>query len=123
MAKWQPHQGWRAVLYTRWAIFLIAIFGLLIGRAVWQNFWRQRLVITDRTQLEQDLVALANRESKLEEEINLLKSERGLEEKIREKFLVVQEGERVVAIVATTTGATTTATSSWWRSLWGKKKP
>ena len=122
MARWQPQRGWRRFLYTRTAIIVVAIIGLLFGRSVWQSFWRQRLVISDRERIEQDLVALKERESKLKNEIASLKTENGLEEKIREKFPVIKSGERVITIVASGTATSGVASSSsWWQSLWGKK--
>ncbi|MCC6290778.1 septum formation initiator family protein [Candidatus Nomurabacteria bacterium] len=117
MIKRPSNLGWRRWLYTRVSIVAIALVALLLGRAGWQVFWKQRLVINDRAQVESELSALMAREQKLRAEIDLLKSESGLEGKIREKFSVVKEGEKVIAIVArdkATTSTTTAERRSWW---------
>lgn len=117
MIKRPSNLGWRRWLYTRVAIIAVALIALLLGRAVWQVFWKQRLVVNDREQVESELSALTAREQKLRAEIDLLKSDSGLEGKIREKFSVVKEGEKVIAIVerdATTTSTTTPEKRSWW---------
>jgi len=117
MIKRPSNLGWRRWLYTRSSIVVIVLVALLLGRAVWQVFWKQRLVVNDRKQVENELSALMVREQKLRSEIELLKSESGLEGKIREKFSVVKEGEKVIAIVArdaATTSTTTIERKSWW---------
>lgn len=124
MARWQPQRGWRRWLYTRPAIVVVVLIGLLFGRSVWQSFWRERLVVADRERLEQELDALKERENKLQNEIELLKTDSGLEEKIREKFSVIKTGERVITLVATDTTATSaTTSSSWWQSWWSRESP
>lgn len=122
MAKWQSPYGWRRWLYTRPAIIIVLILGIFFARAVWQSFWRERLVINERRDLELELAKLQERGDKLEQEILELKTDAGLRSRIREKFLVVEEGEKVINVVANNTATPTLATSSesWWRSLWSE---
>lgn len=116
MARRQQHSGWRRWLSSRLALCLLVLVGLLLGRAVWQTWQKSRAVIDSRTKAERELGALAARQAKLEQELSVLKTDSGLEEKIREKFGVVKEGERVISIVATSGLATSTASSTkaWW---------
>lgn len=121
MAKWQPARGWRRYLYTRTAIILVVIVGLLFARGVWAAWQRERLAVAERRQAELELAELQAREAELQREIALLQSERGLEYKIREKFLVTKAGEKVIAIVATGTASTTgPKDKSWWQKWFGE---
>lgn len=119
MSKWQNQSIFRRFARSRTGLVFLAVVGLLLVRSVWLTWQKSRVVITDREQVEQELSEIKARQVKLESEISLLKTESGLEQKIREKFAVVKSGEKVIAVVASESATTTATTSkSWWQSLW-----
>lgn len=119
MTKWQNQGVFRRFMRSRAGLILLALLALWLARSVWLTWQKNRVVAADRGRVERELGETRAREERLANEIRLLKTESGLEQKIREKFAVVKEGEKVIAVLATD-GATTTATTSksWWQSLW-----
>lgn len=119
MAKWQNQSLFRRFMHSRTGVVFLVLLALWLGRSVWVTWQKSRVVVTDREQVEQELSEIKAREEKLASEIGLLKTESGLEQKIREKFAVVKVGEKVIAVVAGDSATTTATTSkSWWQSLW-----
>lgn len=62
-------------------------------------YTKQRETAEKRAQLAQSLAELEQREASLESEIERLRTQRGVEKEIRERFNVAREGERVMVIV------------------------
>jgi cell division protein FtsB len=62
-------------------------------------YTKQRETAEKRQQLAQSLAELKQREASLESEIDRLRTQRGVEKEIRERFNVAREGERVMVIV------------------------
>lgn len=89
----------RGLIYSRPVLIIITIIVLLFLYSVWGAFIKERETNIKKEQREMILVGLEDRKSVLEEEIGRLETDRGIEEEIREKFEVAQEGERVVVIV------------------------
>ena len=125
MAKRQSGRGWRRHIATPYAIGLVLLLSLLLAQAVWGAFRKQRLASRERERVAEELAQLAERQKQLEGDIALLQTEPGLERAIREKFLVAQEGERVVALVPgsgpASTSVATSSDDSWWSGWWKRR--
>lgn len=123
MAGRQYQRGWRRWFYTWPAIGLLILFGLLLVRSTGQAWQKARRAEIERQQTAAELATLQQREDFLQSELAALRTESGVEAKIREKFPVVKLGEGVILVTAAPL-ATGTATTSqtWWQSLWSGKK-
>ena len=81
---------------------------------------KERTSAKEAELLQAKVVALAEREAVLRDEIGRLETSAGVEEEIKSKFNVAKEGERVAIIVDRPQEvATTTPTPSpWYKRLW-----
>lgn len=86
-------------------IVLWVIVACLIGAvifmmfAVWDAYEKERTARIERRGAEALQVALDDRQVALEARISHLETERGVEEVLRERFLVTKEGEEVIILV------------------------
>jgi cell division protein FtsB len=89
----------RRYLYSKPVIAVLLVLIGLLSTAVWNMYTKQRETAEKRAQLAQSLAELEQREASLESEIERLRTQRGVEKEIRERFNVAREGERVMVIV------------------------
>jgi len=89
---------WRRAMYAKPTILLLlVIFSLLLG-STWRMFEKSALAGQKAATADAALSELKSRESALSEDIVGLSSERGVEEQIRERFMVAKDGEKVIVI-------------------------
>lgn len=119
MAKWQPKQAWQRYLYSPLAIGLMALLVLLLGAKAWRGYSTYRLAEDEREQAVEDLEALDARREELAADVALLQSQAGVEQKLRQKFSVAKEGEKVIAVIApeaeASKGGETASEKKWWQ--------
>ncbi|MBX2866683.1 septum formation initiator family protein [Candidatus Kaiserbacteria bacterium] len=89
----------RSWLYSKTTIVILFILAILLSFSVYERFVVERKVAEKRAEREGDLLRLEERAAALEENIEHLESDRGLEEELRSRFDVAKEGERVIIIV------------------------
>ena len=123
---WQRNQRQNAVrLFLRrlgMLAFLILIAVSVSG--VWGVYKKERESAALRTQVERERTDLLNRQALLESDLSRLKTDRGLEESLREQFALAERGEGLIVIVEPPAPSATKATStfqtwlhrvfSWW---------
>lgn len=82
-------------------VLLVALLVVLVfvGRGVWKVYDTSKNSETLRAQAEMRMHELEEREARLKADIASLKSERGVEETLRETYGLGREGEGVVVIV------------------------
>lgn len=88
--------------YSNVLIFFLFIILVLVAKGVWNIYIKERLAIADKIERGEDLASLKSRQVFLENELNRLKTENGVEREIREKFNVKKDGENVAVIVYAT---------------------
>jgi cell division protein FtsB len=119
MAKWQPKQAWQRYLYSPLAIGLMALLVLLLGARAWRGYSTYRLAEDEREQATADLEALNARQKELAADVALLQSDAGVEQKLRQKFSVAKEGEKVIAVIAPEAEASQSdkveSEKKWWQ--------
>lgn len=98
------------MLYSKPAAAIVFVVALLLSLSVYERFTREREVAARRHELESKLEELKIQASVLEAEVMRLKSERGIEEELRDRFEVAKDGEQVVVIVGSE-GVTEASTS------------
>ena len=91
----------RQWLYSWPSLFVLAVLCILLIPGVFEVYQQERETRVNKNQQLSHLEELIEREEALQEEIDRLNTERGVEEEIRQKFEVAKEGERVIVIVDT----------------------
>ncbi len=89
----------KRVLYAPITLVALSVLLVLLGRAAWGAYRSERDNFTEFGRVHTEAAALRERESALESDIELLKTPRGMEEALRNKYPVVREGESMVIIV------------------------
>jgi len=100
----------KSLLYSKPAAYVLLAIALLLSWSVYERFEREREMATRRYELEEKLETLTMQAMTLEEEVARLKSERGIEEELRNRFEVAKTGEQVVIVVGDERDAATATT-------------
>lgn len=98
---------------------LIALAALALG-GVWNVYHKERESAGLRVQAESERADLLEREVRLKDDIAELKTDRGLEEALREQYALAERGEHLIVIVEPTASASVEATSTfktWFEKL------
>ena len=90
----------RKILYAKPTIIIMAILVVLLGHATWGMHQKSVDAVAKRDKALEELRALESRQVELENNIAHLSSDRGVEEEIRDRFMVAKEGEKVMIVIA-----------------------
>jgi len=91
------------VLFSRVTIVILGVALAFLLSGVWGVYKKASIAYENKGRVAGDLAELQDREEALLLNIEKLKSGRGIESEVREKFGVVKNGEEVVVIVDPTT--------------------
>lgn len=116
---------WHRILNSRLTILVLLVASVSLSFAVYNRYVVEHSVRERRSETEQDLNELRARQAELEDKVEYLNDEQGLEAEIRRHFDVSKKGEQVVVLMgktATLTPATVTENKvededSFWSSL------
>ena len=116
MIDFQQKKKINKIIHSKvfFVIFLIII--IFLGRSTYDIFTRYELSKNNYLSVKKDYDNLKTREEMLNNEIERLKTESGIEEEIRGRFSVAKPGEIVVTVVdanSTTTGKDRLNTGLW----------
>ena len=89
----------RGLVYSRVSIGVILILAILLSFSVYERFVVEREMKEKMLEKESELEHLKGRAALLEEKVDHLQNERGIEEELRSRFDVAKDGEQVVIIV------------------------
>ena len=106
-------------IYPRATISVLTIIVLLLARATWNVFVKNKTTGGNLNEAIEDLESLKNREVELKTEIERLSTERGVDEEIRTKFRVVKEGEGMIVLVDSPDVSSTSSQNNA-KSFWSK---
>lgn len=97
----QPMQSntYKKFIFSKTAFVLSLIALIIVARATWSVSSKARSTKANLAEAESELVELAEREKRLEEDITYLKTEQGIEAEIRDKYNVARAGENVIVLV------------------------
>ncbi|MES2214285.1 MAG: hypothetical protein V4465_02800 [Patescibacteria group bacterium] len=127
MRELQEKQKRRARLYSTPVLVALALITLLILRGTFVIMQKERESSTYVGNLQVKVMTLADRQSKLKEDIGRLETDEGIDTEIKTRFSVARAGEHVAVIVDPREKATTTPEKpeSWYhpitsflKSLW-----
>jgi cell division protein FtsB len=99
MAEFQKSKKLSGLLFSRVTLLVLIIISVVLVVALFGIIPKERITNRNKDMVLNQLDSLKNQSSLLETEIGKLKTNDGIEEKIREKFRVVKEGEQLVVIV------------------------
>lgn len=99
MIPFQGRQKLRRILYSKVTLFILAVLVFFVGRGAWNTHEKAQIARSERNIAERALLDLEARSSELRASLIRLKSERGIEEEVRQKYTVARPGEEVVIVV------------------------
>lgn len=99
MTQFGKKKGYTDWLYTRPVLIFMGCLILFLGVAVFERFGVERDMYARRINAEQTLQEAQKRKAAIEEQVEYLEGERGIEEEIRKHFDVAREGETVVILM------------------------
>lgn len=99
MKKFQEKKKFAEVMQSRPALVLLGIVLLAFSWSVFGLLGRMQETAKNRKIEEDKIVELQQRKENLSTNIASLKTEKGVEENIREKFGLTKDGEDVIVIV------------------------
>lgn len=99
MREYQRRRRIREVLYSRAALATLLLFTVLISKAAWDMYAKERESQRQLEAVESELAALVARENLLQDDLARLKTPEGIEAEIRAQFQVAKPGEQMVVLV------------------------
>lgn len=99
MARFGKKKNLTEYLYTKPAVFVLLLVTVFLSTAVYQRFLIERKTASLQAEMEIQRQELLERKALLEEKVEYLSGDRGIEEEIRKHFDVAKEGEQVVILV------------------------
>jgi cell division protein FtsB len=108
----------RALLWG--ATGFLALSAVFLGASTWRVYTKMTIAYKERVHAEEERNELSVRTKALAASLEALKTPRGVESQIRERYPVVKPGE-VEFVMVNTPGTTTVGNrASTTRSLWGR---
>ncbi len=99
MLEFFERRRFRRVLYSYPIIGVVGLVAVLLLFPAWSAYSNMNATAEKREDVAAELERLSAREAALQEEIDRLATERGVEAEIRRKFEVGHEGEELIVIV------------------------
>ena len=126
MSLLRKKKWWQQTLFANIVSTVLVLLCLLLAFSVYDRYQIERDMESRRVQTENELMELQARKEALEEKVEYLRQDRGVEAEMRKHFDVAREGEQVVVLidkgrpensVATTTAEEESKTWSFWSWL------
>ena len=118
MLEFQGRRRTKSWLYSKTAVFVCLVIVAFLAHGTWKMYQRYSFTAIERQKIEMTAANLQQRRDMLANSLEMLNTGDGVERQIRDKFLVVKEGEYVVTIVDKTPVATTTEpVKHWWQKI------
>ncbi|HEY4508621.1 MAG TPA: septum formation initiator family protein [Candidatus Paceibacterota bacterium] len=87
------------MLYSRTVLAALLLFIVLISKAAWDMYGKERESQRQLEAVENELAALVARENLLQDDLTRLRTPEGIEAEIRAQFQVAKPGEQMVVLV------------------------
>ena len=95
----------KSYVFSKFSAALILAISVWLSFSVYERFMVEREMSAKRVEREVELQRLQERTALLEEKVNYLRNERGIEEELRSRFDVAKQGEQTVVIIDDTKGS------------------
>lgn len=121
MRNFQQKRGWRNIIESWPVIILLCLVLLVFGFGVVGFMGKMSATRENREIAENKLAELQSEKARLTLDIANLKTDRGVEENIREKFGLGKEGEDLIVVVDDQTKPVEVPVEQgWFASMWDK---
>lgn len=101
----------KGYLFSKYVAGALMLVSALLSLSVYERYEAERKMAGKREELAHELNTLESRAAALESEVSRLKSDRGIEEEIRDRYEVSKQGEKIVIILGENDATTSTAPS------------
>ena len=120
MRELQQRQRFKRLLYSVPSLVLLSALTLVLAKGAVGVLSKERLSEEQARILSEEAEALALRKNELKDDIASLETETGINEEIRRRYSVTQEGEHLAIIVDAKKSATSTdeGRKPWYKRLW-----
>jgi len=98
----------KSYLYSKPTIIALFVVAAFVSTSVFTRFGVEREMAAKREAVARELQDLETQANALESQVGRLKSERGIEEEIRNRYQVSKKGEQVVVVLDGTDKASNT---------------
>lgn len=89
----------KALLFSKFSILVIFLLTVWLLVSVYDRYQMERVVSERRSEQSEKRDVLQARASALEGKIAYFKSDKGIEEELRDRYGVVREGEQVIILL------------------------
>lgn len=110
----------RRILYSWPILIFLLLIVLLVGKSVWGVYRSEKISFSNKQFSEKEYEELKQRSDLVSSEIEMLKTDKGIEMEIRDKFRVVKAGEQLAIIINTddTEEEIKVTKESFWKKIW-----
>ncbi|HEY4504086.1 MAG TPA: septum formation initiator family protein [Candidatus Paceibacterota bacterium] len=123
MFSFKKKKTYKKIIYSPFAIFALVIVLAFFLKALWGVYKKEQMSAEYLEREKSELQKLEKRQNNLAKSVDYLKTDKGIEAEIRNKFRLVKEGESVTIIIDNEISSTpknaTTSFSGFWKSLFG----
>ena len=88
----------KKVIHSKGFLVFFGLGIIFFGTKVYDLYRKDRVITQQKNDVASEVAVLQTKEQNLQTNIDDLKTERGVEEVIRDKFRVVKEGEDIIVI-------------------------
>lgn len=99
MFDWQQKRAFKAVLTSPLLQIFLLLLIVMVGLSAFERYQIAKTMAERRAVAEAQLATLEARQALLEERVDYLSNERGIEAELRRQYDVARQGEQVVVIV------------------------
>ena len=99
MIPFQERKKIRKVLYSKFTLAVLSGLLFVVIGGAWQIYQKAMVARAERDITARGFADLQSRTKELETSISRLKSNKGIEEEIRQKYTVARDGEEIVIVV------------------------
>lgn len=112
MSDFNKKKKYKKYLLSPFTLLFLLIILLVLLKAVFGVYKKERISIEYLEREKIELSKLVDRKKNLEDSVNFLKTEKGIENEIREKFRVAKEDESIALIIDDSTSGTSLFSTS-----------
>lgn len=99
MIPFQERKKVRRILYSKVSLVVLVVILFFVSKGAWGIYQKAKIARGERDMATRSLHDLESRTAELQTSLVNMKSERGTEEAIRQKYTVGRPGEEVVVVV------------------------
>lgn len=110
----------KRIFYSWPVLIFLLLIVLLVGKGVWGVYKSEKVSLFNKRFSEKEYEELKKRSDLVSEEIKVLKTDKGVEAEIRDKFRVVKEGEQLAIVINSNDveEEIITKKENFWKRIW-----